>query len=80
MAYVITERALRLSAKIAKVFLPYKTSEMASSKTPAEKVRIDSIHGAGMARFCEISCKTVPEIPQLPDAKAASRIPRLTRR
>ena len=46
-----------------------------SKKTPVIVVRVENIHGPGTARFWEISCKTVPEIPQLNEANPAQVIP-----
>ena len=51
---------------------------MINKISPVKKVRVDSIHGAGIARFWEISCRTVPEIPQLNEAAAAHAIPLVT--
>lgn len=42
---------------------------------PVASVLVENIHGPGTFKFCEINCKTVPEIPQLNDAKPASVMP-----
>ena len=46
--------------------------------TPVTVVRVENIQGPGTAKSCEISCKTVPEIPQLKEANPAQVIPLIT--